>query len=185
MNIELKRSSNRMQRPEASEYAPNYAGYIQQVPEGDLLQILSNQLGKLELVFQSVDDQKGTFRYAPGKWSIKEVIGHITDTERVMSYRLLRIARGDSTTSLPGFDENQFVEGASFDRRTVQQLLFEMKAVRTATLALIEGLEEEVWTRRGLTSGIEVSARALAYIIAGHWVHHLQIIEERYLSALS
>jgi hypothetical protein len=174
-----------MQRPEASEYAPNYAGYIQQVPEGDLLQILSNQLGKLELVLQSVDDQQGLFRYAPGKWSIKEVIGHITDTERVMSYRLLRIARGDSTTSLPGFDENQFVEGAAFDRRTIQQLLFEMKAVRTATLALVEGLEDEVWTRRGLTNGKIVSARALAYIIAGHWVHHIQIIEERYLSALS
>jgi hypothetical protein len=174
-----------MQRPEASEYAPNYAGYIQQVPEGDLQQILSNQLGKLELVLQSVDEQQGLFRYAPGKWSIKEVIGHITDTERVMSYRLLRIARGDSTTSLPGFDENQFVEGAAFDRRTIQQLLFEMKAVRTATLALVEGLEDEVWIRRGLTNGKIVSARALAYIIAGHWVHHLQIIEERYLSALS
>jgi hypothetical protein len=174
-----------MQRPEASEYAPNYAGYIQQVPEGDLLQILSNQLGKLELVLQSVDDQQGLFRYAPGKWSIKEVIGHITDTERVMSYRLLRIARGDSATSLPGFDENQFVEGAAFDRKTIQQLLFEMKAVRTATLALVEGLEDEVWTRRGLTNGKIVSARALAYIIAGHWVHHIQIIEERYLSALS
>ncbi|EJW15848.1 DinB family protein [Paenibacillus alvei] len=121
-------------------------------------------------------------RYAPGKWSIKEVLGHIADTERVMAYRLLRIARGDQTP-LPGFDENQFMNGSAFDSMPMSELLEDYQAVRHATLTLLRGLTDEAALRTGTTNNMTISARALAYTIAGNELHHLRVLKMRWLTA--
>lgn len=170
------------QRPDTGEYAAYFMPYINLVPEGDLLQILKRQSEELSELLQGVSEEQAGYRYAPGKWSLKEVLGHIADTERVMSYRLLRVARGDATP-LPGFDENLFVSGAAFDRIPLQALLEDFKRVREATLSLLSTLPEEAWTRRGVINNTETTARALAYILAGHELHHRKVIEERYLAS--
>jgi len=126
-----------------------------------------------------VDESDADATYAPGKWSIKEVAGHIVDTERIMAYRLLRIARGDSTP-LPGFEQDDYVRDGNFASRTLANLIEEFRLVRAATLALLQGLDGEALVRRGLADGKPVSARALAYIIAGHERHHLDILQQRY-----
>ncbi|WP_127588465.1 DinB family protein [Paenibacillus koleovorans] len=169
-----------LQRPNAEEHAPFFAAYIGQVPEGDLIQILENQQERVHALFAGLSEEKAMSRYAPGKWSLKEVLGHITDTERVMSYRLLRVARGDQT-ALPGFDENVFVDGAAFDRRSMTELLEEFDTVRSATLKLIRGIQQEAWARVGTVSNHSTSARALAFVIAGHERHHGHVVRERYL----
>jgi hypothetical protein len=169
------------ERPISEEFDPFYEGYIQLVPEGDLLQLLSQQLKETTDLFRNVTDGQGEYRYAPGKWSLKEVLGHMTDTERVMSYRLLRIARGDRTP-LAGFDENLFVSGAAFSLRSVQDLLEEFASVRQSTLHLLYGLTEEAWKRRGIANDQEISVLALAAILAGHELHHRKVLEERYFS---
>jgi uncharacterized damage-inducible protein DinB len=169
-----------MQRPESSEYASYYSNYIQHVPEGNAEAILIHSHEETLKLLETLTEEQLKFRYAPGKWSIKEVLGHLTDTERVMSYRLLRIARGDKTP-LPGFEEDEFVAGASFDDLTAQQLLEELNIVRQATLSLLRGITEEAWTRQGTASNQPVSARALLYIIAGHELHHRQVLLDRYL----
>lgn len=126
-----------------------------------------------------MDESDADATYAPGKWSIKEVAGHIVDTERIMAYRLLRIARGDSTP-LPGFEQDDYVRDGNFASRTLANLIEEFRLVRAATLALLQGLDGEALVRRGLADGKPVSARALAYIIAGHERHHLDILQQRY-----
>jgi hypothetical protein len=170
------------QRPASNEYAPFYENYVKLVPECDLLLLLAQQIKETADLLRNVTDAQGEFRYAPGKWSLKEVIGHMSDTERIMNYRLLRVARGDQT-KLSGFDENFFVNGASFGLRSVQDLLEELTAVRQATLHLLHGLTDEAWQLTGVANGFEISARALAYVIAGHELHHRKVIEERYLAA--
>ncbi|WP_426450952.1 DinB family protein [Paenibacillus sp. S-38] len=167
-------------KPEQNEYNAFYAGYISQVPEGDVSLHLTEQLGKTARLVAGLTETQALHRYAEDKWSIKEVLGHIADTERVMSYRLLRVARGD-TTALPGFDQDLFIRGASFDEWPLQRLADELAAVRQSTLSLISGLSSADWLREGTASGYPVSARALAYIIAGHELHHLRIIQERYI----
>ncbi|NOJ71744.1 DinB family protein [Paenibacillus alvei] len=122
------------------------------------------------------------YRYAPGKWSIKEVLGHIANTERVMAYRLLRIARGDQTP-LTGFDENQFMNGFAFDSMPMSELLEDYQAVRHATLTLLRGLTDEAALRTGTTNNMTISARALAYTIAGHELHHLRVLKMRWLTS--
>jgi hypothetical protein len=169
-------------RPASHEYVSYYDNYVKMVPEGDLLQLLSQQIKETADLLRHVTDAQGEFRYAAGKWSLKEVIGHMSDTERVMSYRLLRIARGDQTP-LSGFDENFFVKGASFGLRSVQDLVEELVAVRQATLHLLHGLTEEGWTRSGISNENQITARALAYIIAGHELHHRKVMEEHYISS--
>ena len=165
--------------PEADEYAPFYAGYVALVRERDPVDVLRRQMPALRAVVASMSDAEALARYAPGKWSIKEVLGHLSDSERVFSYRLLRIARGDPAP-LAGFDEGRYVEAAGFDRRPLASLLQELEAVRASTLRLVESLPEESWSRRGTANGHEVSARALAFILAGHVEHHLSILRERY-----
>jgi hypothetical protein len=172
-----------LQRPDTDEYGNYFARYITLVPEGDLLQLLKHQLEEVCAFGRSLTEEQGDFRYEPGKWSIKEIIGHIADTERVMSYRLLRAARGDKTP-LPGFDQDLFVQGAFFERRSITNLLDEFTAVRQSTLALLASLPEEAWTRNGITRDAEMSARAYAYVIAGHALHHYTILEKKYKSAL-
>jgi hypothetical protein len=168
------------QRPASTEYAPYFEKYVKLVPEGDLLQLLSQQIKETTDLVRNITDAQGEYRYAPGKWSLKEVIGHMSDTERVMSYRLLRFARGDQTP-LMGFDQDIYVNGAAFELHSVQDLLEELTAVRQATLYLLHGLTDEAWGRTGPVNNNEVTVKSLAYIIAGHELHHRKIIEEYYL----
>jgi hypothetical protein len=170
----------RYARPDASEYAPFYAGYVAKIPDGDLVATLDAQTGEYFQTLSPITDAKGGFAYAPGKWTIKELLGHVVDTERVFSYRAMRIARGDETP-LPGFDEKAWVPLSGANDRTVADLLGEFRAVRAATLAQLRHLPADSVTRRGVASGKEVSVRALAWIIAGHAAHHLGILRERYL----
>lgn len=165
--------------PAPDEHAPFYARYVELARGGDLMEMLARQPVRTRALCGRLSDQEAMGRYAPGKWSVKEVLGHLADTERILSYRLLRVARGDATP-LPQFDENAFVAGAHFDRRSLASLLEELEAVRASTLALAGGVQREAWERRGVASGHAVSARALAYIVAGHVEHHLAILQERY-----
>lgn len=167
-------------RPDASEYAAFYAGYIARVPDGDLLRTLTQQGEDTMALLSAAPASKGSFAYAPGKWTLKDVIGHIADAERVFAYRALWIGRGDQTP-LPGFDEGDWVSNAGCAERTLADLLGELRAVRAGTLALLRHLPAEATTRRGVANNIEVSVRALAWIIAGHERHHLGIIRERYV----
>lgn len=172
-------TDTRIPAPTPDEYAPFYAGYVAAVAGADVRALLLRQLPALDAACASLSDADALHRYAPGKWSIKEVVGHLADTERVFSYRALRVARGDATP-LPGFDENAFVAAAGFDRRPLGELLDELRRVRASTLALLDGVEPEAWERRGTASGVEVSLRAIAHIMAGHVEHHLHILRERY-----
>lgn len=165
--------------PDQDEYAPFYAGYVGRVAGRDLRGILERQVGEIRALIAPLTDDDGRARYEPDRWSVKEVLGHIADTERVMSYRLLRIARGD-ITPLPGFEQDAYAAAANADERTLESLVAELEAVRGSTLALAGSLGEDAWERRGVASGREVSARALAHIIAGHLDHHVVILRERY-----
>lgn len=166
-------------RPAQGEYAAFYAGYVGRVPEGGLIEQMEAQVEEVSQLLRGLHDEAALARYAPGKWSIKEVAGHLADTERVMTYRAVRIARGDQTP-LPGFDENAFVAGANFDERTLASLVAEWEAVRRASLALFRGLSPEAHGRTGNASGQPVTVRALAYITVGHVAHHLEILRTRY-----
>jgi uncharacterized damage-inducible protein DinB len=167
-------------RPDATEFAPFYAGYVAAVPEGDILTILRRGGSEWETVLATLPESRAGYRYAEGKWSIKQVVGHLSDAERIFSYRALRIARGDQSP-LASFDENAYAETASSDRRTLSALSAELKVVREATIALFDSLPDDAWTRTGTASGKTVSVRALAYVTAGHAEHHLRILRERYL----
>jgi hypothetical protein len=167
-------------RPQTDEYIPYYGKYISLVPEGDLVETLRAQIGDTLALVRAIPEQRASHRYAPGKWSIKEVVGHMADVERVMTYRALRIARGDATP-LPGFDENAWVPAANFDARPLASLAHELEQVRGATVAFFETLGPEAAARRGSANNSPISARALAYIIAGHERHHVGILKERYL----
>jgi hypothetical protein len=166
-------------RPGTDESAPFYHGYIARVPGERIGEYLESQLNEVERLLGPLDDAAARFRYAPEKWSVKEILGHICDTERIFAYRLLRIARADATP-LPGFDENVYVPPAEFDARPLAELLREFQTVRASTIALVEGLPSGVWERRGQASGKNISARALAYIMVGHVTHHLGVLQERY-----
>src|SRR5215217_3682599 len=166
-------------RPSPDEAAIFYQRYIVRVGNENIGQQLSSQLEEAEALLGPLDEAGGRERYAPGKWSVKEVLGHITDAERIFSYRLLRIARADSTP-LPGFDENAYVPPAKFDEQSLPRLLRGFRAVRQSSIHLVETLPEEAWSRRGEASGYAISARALAYILVGHVTHHLGVLRERY-----
>ena len=166
-------------RPESSEYAPFYHGYVASVPEGDVVALLRQSGRELLDTFATIPEDRGGFRYAEGKWSIREVIGHMIDAERIFTYRALRIARGD-TTPLAAFDENDYVKTAGSEARTLSNLARELGAVREASVQLFESLPDDAWGRSGVASGKNISVRALAYITAGHAMHHLKILRERY-----
>lgn len=165
--------------PEPDEYDPYYLTYIAKVPAGAVLDRLVAQRDDVEAHFAGLGERIALHRYAPGKWSVKELLGHLADTERVFAHRAFRFARADATP-LPGFDENTYVPAGGFDRRPIASLLAEWRAVRGATLTLFQGLDPEAWLRRGSANGAAVSVRALAYITVGHTEHHLGILRERY-----
>ena len=170
----------RYDRPDPSEYAPYYAGYIAAVPDGELLATLERQLEDTTGALVGLPASRGNFAYAPGKWSIKEVLCHVADAERVFAYRVLRFARGDATP-LASFDEKVWAPHSGAADRTLDDLIEELRVVRSATLVLLRHLPAEAPLRRGTASGKEVSVRALAWIITGHERHHLRILRERYL----
>lgn len=171
----------RTSRPDAAEYAPYYGGYIARVPTGDVVETLSTQQeGTLDLL-RGLSEDQGSTRYAPGKWSIRELVGHLTDTERIFAYRALRFSRADET-ALASFDENAYVANASFDARSLTGLCAEFEAVRRASVLLFASFDSEEWMRRGVASNNVMSVRALAWVTAGHELHHLEILRTRYLS---
>lgn len=165
--------------PAPGEHAPFYAGYVAGVADADVGALLERQPVVLREACGRLSDAEARFRYAPGKWSVKEVIGHLADTERVFAYRALRIGRGDATP-LPGFDENAFAAAAGSDARPLEALLADFVVVRASTRALLEGFGPEAWERRGTTNGAPMTLRAQVYVVAGHVRHHLRILGERY-----
>jgi uncharacterized damage-inducible protein DinB len=163
-----------------SEYAPAFGRYVARVAEiQDPLGELASQRARVVARLAKLSDEQASFRYAPDKWSIKDLVGHLSDTERVFAYRMLRIGRGD-TTPLPGFEENQFARAAKSDRRQFGELLAEWSVVRAATMALASSLPEADWSNLGTSSDAPMSARALLYIILGHTEHHLGVLADRY-----
>ncbi len=172
-----------MNRPEATEYADYYANYISKVPGSDVLSVLESQRLQMLQLFAGRSERDGSFRYAPGKWTVKEVLGHVTDCERIYCYRALRMARGDQTP-LPGFEGDDYVRNGAFGERKLGDLVEEFGAVRGASIALFRSFKEEAWSRRGVASQKEVTVRALAFITAGHQIHHRLILEERYFPAI-
>jgi len=169
-------------KPDTTEYLPYYGKYVSLVPDGDILTVLGKQMEETAGLLNSIPESRANFRYATDKWSIKELVGHIIDTERVFAYRALRFARNDKTP-LPGYEQDDYVSNASFDSCTLTDLASELKSVRQSTLFLFEHLDEKAWMRRGLANDSEASVRALAHIIAGHELHHREILRSRYLSA--
>jgi uncharacterized damage-inducible protein DinB len=168
-----------IQRPGADEHPPYYSGYIALVPDGPLVDLLFDQQLESLRLLRSVDDQRGLHAYAPGKWTIKQVIGHVCDAERIFTYRALRFARGDEQP-LTGFDENSYVPAGRFNDRRMNDLLNEFQAIRAATIHLFRHLDEEELSRRGVANGNPITVRALGYIVAGHERHHVKLLRERY-----
>lgn len=168
-----------MTRPQESEYAPYYQGYIAHVTEEEVLPVLRSQLDDLDLLLGGVAPERETYRYAEGKWSIREIAGHLIDAERVFGYRAFCIARGESQ-NLPSFDQNDYLLTAPYDRIELEDLLSELRLVRLANIAMLRSLDEEAWTRVGTANDNQVTVRALAFIMAGHVRHHMGVLRERY-----
>jgi hypothetical protein len=166
-------------RPLDTEFAPDYASYIAKVPEGDLMAILEQQIAAIRTVTAHVPPDREGFRYAPGKWSIREVVGHLIDGERVFGYRALCISRGDRTP-LPGFDEGVYVTSGGSERSTLAALVRELVQVREGNISMFSRLDTAAWLQVGNANGVPVSVRALAFIIAGHTKHHLGTLLDRY-----
>ncbi|MBL8156145.1 MAG: DinB family protein [Anaerolineae bacterium] len=169
-----------IQPPKPDEYFEYYGGYIRFVPAGaDVFALMAAQPEELRTLLRSVNEAQAEVRPAPGEWSIKEVLGHITDTERVMSYRALWIARGN-TTPIPGFDQDDFVRATDFNRRSLSDLLDEFAFHRQANLLCFRPLTEAEIDRRGTASGYPFSVRALLYILPGHVMHHIESLKRDY-----
>ena len=167
-------------RPEAAEYPPGFAGYIGEIGDDeDILKVLAEQLDLVLGRLKAISEERSKYRYDAGKWSIREIVNHLSDTERIFTYRALRIARGD-TTPLPGFDENAYAPEMRADERTLADLSAEWADVRRASLSLFRHLPSGTWERLGTSSGHPCSVRALAYATAGHARHHLRVLAERY-----
>jgi DinB superfamily len=175
-------ASTTIGRPAAGEYAPYHGGYVGEVPEGDVLALLEGQGKETITLLEGVGERKSGHRYAAGKWSIREVVGHVIDAERVFTYRALTFARGDAN-ALPGFDENGWATVSNAHARTLASLIDEFSAVRAATLALFRSFGDPELTRQGIASGHRVTVRGLLYVTTGHERHHVRILRERYLGA--
>ena len=170
-------------RPDASEYAPYYERYIQLVLGQEVIGALEAQRLHMVQMLSARSEREGNFRYGADKWSVKEVVGHLADSERVFAYRAMRIARGDRTP-LSGFEQDDYVRSGGFGERRLTDLAEEFAAVRSGSIALFRSLSEAAWSRRGVANNNEVSVRALAFITAGHELHHQRILEERYFAAI-
>ena len=173
-------STSAIGRPAATEHAPYYEKYVSLVPDGDIVATLSRQAETTLSLLGNIPEAQANNRYAPGKWSIKEVVGHVIDCERIFSYRALRFARNDATL-LPGFEQDDYVRYASFDEVPLADLAAEFDCLRRATVYMFKALTADAWLRSGDANGSEVTVRALAHIIAGHELHHTGILRARYL----
>jgi len=166
-------------RPEATEHAPYYGKYISLVPDGDIVALLEQQLRGTTALLSSVSEEQAEYRYAPEKWTVKQVLGHVTDTERIFAYRALRISRHDATP-IEGFEQDDYVRYGPFETCKMTELVEDFADVRRATLSVFRRLEAEAWQRRGTANQNEVTVRALAYCIAGHELHHIAILKDKY-----
>ena len=167
-----------------SEYAPYYDTYVRRVPDGDIAEILSGQVADTLSLLGSVPANREDYRYEPGKWSVREVVGHMIDTERIFAFRALAIARGEGA-SLPGMDQDEYAAASNAGSRSLSDLAAEFAAVRTTTVALFGGLSAEAWSRQGIASECSFTVRSIAFIIAGHEIHHRTGLEENYMSGLN
>lgn len=186
LKIYFRRSLNVSQaaatKPAPTEHAPEFSKYVTLVAEGDIIQTLEQQIENSLSLLQTIPSDKGNFRYAPDKWSVKELLGHLIDSERIFSFRALHFARNDQTP-LPGYEQNDYVREADFDRRNLTDMAEEFATVRRATIQLFRPLNETEWLRHGKANEIGVTVRALAYIIAGHELHHMGVLRSRYLQS--
>ncbi|MGE0127177.1 MAG: DinB family protein [Blastocatellales bacterium] len=169
-----------MTKPDSTEYPQYFEKYISLVAEGEIVATLGKQIESTRSLLGGLDEAQGDLRYAPGKWSVKEVVGHLIDAERIFAYRALRFARNDQTP-LPGFDENSYVANAGFGSCALADLAEEFEHTRKSNIYLLKHLDGDSWLRRGVSNDNEISVRALAYIIAGHELHHVGILRSRYL----
>jgi uncharacterized damage-inducible protein DinB len=169
--------------PDPSEHAPYYGRYISLVPGQDILAVLPQQIQDTRALLSPLREEDGNLRYAPGKWSVKQVLGHLIDSERIFCYRALRIARGDQTP-LPGFEQDDYVRDGPFEHCRLADLVEEFDDVRKATVDFFRNLDEPAWSRWGTANEDKVTVRATAYIIAGHELHHWRLLQEKYLSTM-
>ena len=167
-------------RPEPTEYAEYYHKYISRVADGNIITVLGSQIDNTVALLHGLSEAQAAFRYAPEKWSVKEVVGHLIDSERVFGYRAMRFARNDQTP-LSGFEQDAYVQAAAFDDQSLSDLASEFEHVRRANLLMLRGLNGDAWDRRGEANGNAVTVRGLAYIIAGHELHHVGVIRAKYL----
>jgi len=167
-------------RPDASEFSDYQIGYVDKVTGSDIMSFLQTQLDSMISLLSGLDESKANYKYAPDKWSVKELVGHMTDSERVFAYRALTFARNDAT-ALPGFDQDPWVKQANHSLVPFQDLLDEFTHVRRSTVRLFGNLDADAWMRSGTANNRRITVRALAYVIAGHAQHHLEILKSRYL----
>ncbi|MCE4049643.1 DinB family protein [Bacillus sp. Au-Bac7] len=167
-------------KPAITDYPEHYRNYVNLVPEGNIIEILESQLHDTKNLLADIKKEQADFRYAEGKWSVLEVVGHVMDTERIMNYRILRMARGDQTP-LAGYDDEKYVEESNFSSRTIADLLAEWTVVRAATVALLKGLPKASWMKTGFANNGEFTVNSIAYIIAGHERHHVGLLKSRYM----
>lgn len=169
-----------MKHPHKEEYATYYHTYVDKVPNGDIIKILQKQIDQIKKLLKNVSKKKSLFRYSPDKWSVREILGHIIDTERVFAYRALRFARNDQN-DLPGFDENEYVRQSNYNEIKLKELVDEFCALRKSNIIMFKNFSDEVSLRRGSANGNSFTVRAMPYIMAGHVNHHLGIIKDKYL----
>ena len=168
-------------RPETGEFAPYASAYIDLVPGDDVIQALAAQVKATESLLADIDERTASTRsYAPGKWTVKQIVGHVTDTERIFGYRALCVSRNDPRP-LPGFDQDDYVRAAGANNRRLSDLLDELASVRASTILLFGSADRETWRRRGIVNGFDVTMRGLAFHVAGHELHHVRILREKYL----
>jgi hypothetical protein len=170
-----------MNRPAETEYAPGFQSYVGQVNETDIMAVLRSEIDDLDVLLGRVPAEKETYAYAEGKWTIREIVGHLIDGERVFGYRALCIARGEQQ-NLPGFEQDDYLRASPYNRVDLEDLLSEMRLVRLSNIAMFRTLDEEAWNRVGIANNTQVTVRALAFIMAGHMRHHMNVLRERYLS---
>ncbi len=166
-------------KPQPGDYALHYDMYISLIKNDDVFAALENRTQSLVKLLNSIGEQKGNYAYAEGKWTIKQVIGHVIDTERIMAFRALSFARGEKQP-IPGFEQDDYVDEANFNERTLKDLLSEFEAVRESSIILFKSFTEEMFNRRGIAGGNEITVLALLFIIAGHEKHHLNVLREKY-----
>lgn len=167
-------------RPEQTEYVSYYQQYIDKVPDGAILDTLERQVAHTLELLSGIDDKKANHRYASDKWSIKQLVGHVVDIERIFCYRALTFARNDKTP-LPSFEQDDYVAGSNYDDQTLAVIADQLRVTRSATLAMFRSFDDETWLRTGVASGFEFSVQAIPYILAGHEIHHIGVLKERYL----